>query len=295
MSFATPVFGSITPDELVGEVGVPDLAVLIDDHVMRLRLFARQIVFRDDDVGGFAVRARLELEGVFGRVRIAERDAGEIGRGIHGLGGTDRRALAARAGKQRLRTGRRGARRIGAHPLEDVQVFFGGMGRGQHPLQRVAARAVDQELLLLVGARNAVEPFRVRQRADDVPRLAELDVGLGGLAGRDGRFLGSGEDVARGADRDVVLAGRQAVGREAEIALVVAGHRNGDGRAFLLGADQNAFHVAFLGRGHHAGQRGGALRERVGRQSCQQEATRTHTCKQPKISHSHRYLPRLVR
>ena len=91
-------------DELVGEVGVPDLAVLIDDHVMGLRLFARQVVFRDDDLGGHALRTRQRLEVVFLPVGVREAHAVEPFRGGRSFLRGDRRTLAARSGKQRLRT-----------------------------------------------------------------------------------------------------------------------------------------------------------------------------------------------
>src|SRR5262249_59657732 len=105
------------------------------------------------------------------------------------------------------------------------------------------AHAVDHELLLLIGARQAVEPLAVGELGRDVARLAELDVGLGGRTGGHLGVARPGQRVARGADRDRVLAGRQAVGREAVVALVVGDYRDGDGRAFLPGVDQHTFHV----------------------------------------------------
>ena len=52
--------------ELLAEVREPHAAVGIDDHVVGLNLFPRQIVFGDDDAGGAAGRARRgrELEAV---------------------------------------------------------------------------------------------------------------------------------------------------------------------------------------------------------------------------------------
>ena len=49
-------------EEHFAEVGVPDHAVLVDDHVMRLDRGAREIVFGDDDVRGFARGARQRLQ-----------------------------------------------------------------------------------------------------------------------------------------------------------------------------------------------------------------------------------------
>ena len=49
-------------EELLGEMGEPDHALVIDDDVVRLDLLARQIVFGDDDAGRAAGRARQRLE-----------------------------------------------------------------------------------------------------------------------------------------------------------------------------------------------------------------------------------------
>ena len=53
--------------ELLAEMRVPYHAVAIDDHVVRLDLLARKIVFGDDDLGRAAgrPRKRLEFEGMF--------------------------------------------------------------------------------------------------------------------------------------------------------------------------------------------------------------------------------------
>ncbi len=47
---------------LLAEVRVPGHAVLIDDHVMGLDGFARQVVFRIDHAGGAAARTGHGLE-----------------------------------------------------------------------------------------------------------------------------------------------------------------------------------------------------------------------------------------
>ena len=103
MSVALPVFGIEIAGELRGEIRVPDDAVLIDDHVMRLRFLPRQVVFRIDDVGGAALRARQRLELVVARLGLAQVDLGEpIRRRLHFLL-RDRRTFAARSRQQRLR------------------------------------------------------------------------------------------------------------------------------------------------------------------------------------------------
>ncbi len=270
--------------ELRAEVGVPGHAVAIDDHVVRLRLFARQVVLGDDHAGGLALGAHLGLKVVFGRVRIAERDAGEIGGGRLGLVAGYGRALAARTRQQRLRAGRRAAGRVAAHAIEHLLVLGRIMRRGEHALQGVAADALDHELLLLVGARQAAEPLAVGKRRGEIARLAELEVGRGGRAHRHLGGLRSDQGVACGADRDRVLAGRKPVGREAVIALLIGHHRDGDGGALFLGVHQNAFHVAFLLRGNDARQGGAGLRQRALRQAERKDAD---SRQQAEVSQSH--------
>src|SRR5262249_39438366 len=87
--------GMETAGELRAEVGIPDHAVAIDDHVVRLRLFARQVELGDDNAGRAALRARLGLEVVLGAFRIAERDAAAIARACLPPGAGYPRALAA--------------------------------------------------------------------------------------------------------------------------------------------------------------------------------------------------------
>jgi hypothetical protein len=263
---------------LAGEIAVPDDAVLIHDDVMRARLGARQVVFGHDHVRGTALQARQRLEVVF-RVSCPTlvNARQPLGSRPH-LAFGHRGPLAARPRQQRLRMDRRRTRGIGAHALEDLHELVGVMRGREDALIRVAAGAAEQVVLHLVGARHAHQPFGIGQRVDEILGVIELEVDLRGLAGADARFLRSGERIAGGPYGDVVLAGGEPVGREAEIALLVADHRDRDVRAVLLGADHDAFHVAFLGRRDHAGERGGALRERAGRQAGQQEAAGTYAC-----------------
>ena len=73
-----PVYGIELGQELLAEMREPDAAVGIDDHVVRLDLFSRQIVFGDDHARGAAFRARRgrELEAV--RRAAAEVERFEI-------------------------------------------------------------------------------------------------------------------------------------------------------------------------------------------------------------------------
>ena len=124
--------------------------------------------------------------------------------------------------------------------------------------------------------------------------LASLRSALAALPAVDGRVL-CGHRVARRAHRDLVFARAEPVGREAVIALVVGDDRDGDGRAFLLGVDQHALHVAFLGRGDGPGQRGVLRLGAGGKPGLHQHGAYADAREQAKMSKSHRrFLPRLL-
>ena len=149
-------------------------------------------------------------------------------------------------------------------------------------LQRVAAGAADQELLLPVGAREAREPFAVGELGGEVAGLVQLEVGLGAAARGDLERLRTIEDVAGRPDRDRVLAGLDPAIGEAVLALVIGHHRGGDGRAFLLQVDQDPFHGRLLGRGYLPGQ---DLRLGAGQcrnaEACRQRESRKLHCHLP--------------
>jgi hypothetical protein len=269
--------------ELGAEIGVPNLPILIDDDVVGKRALARQIVFRDEDFGGPALGARERLERIFDRLGIAEAHAGEKFRGRFGGIAGDRRALPARARQQRLRMRRRAARRVTRHSQKYLLEFGGVVVRGQHALERVAAHAHREKRLLLVGAGKAEQPLPVGELRYQALDFAELEIGRGGVAGGDVDRLGAIELVADGADRDRIFARLHARGREAVAALLVGHHRGGDGRAFLLGADQHALHRALFARGHQPGQ--GGLRLRAARHQCGCEQGDRHS--KPTLPSSH--------
>ena len=115
-------------------------------------------------------------------------------------------------------------------------------------LDGVAADAAEHRVLLLVGAREAREPFAVRHLRGEVFGLAQLEVELRRLLRGDvdgDRFV---EVEADRANLDRVLAGPDLGGREAVAPLGIAHDRDGDVRAGLLGGDQHALHRAFLRR-----------------------------------------------
>ena len=154
--------------DLRAEVGVPGLAVGIDDDVVRIGVLPRQVVFGDDHAwwrGPSAAALRLEL--VFLGLRIGQADVDqELRRRLRDLG-IDARALAAgAAADEQLRLRRRRARIVAAHPVEHLDPFVDVVLRGEQPLQGVAAGAAGEELLVAVGAGEALPSIR-RWRAAD--------------------------------------------------------------------------------------------------------------------------------
>ena len=73
---------------------------------------------------------------------------------------------------------------------DDVDEAVGVVGRLHDALERVAADAVEQELLLLLGAGHAVQPFGIGEMRRQAAQLLELEVGLGLLAGGDVGVVG---------------------------------------------------------------------------------------------------------
>ena len=111
----------------------------------------------------------------------------------------------------------------------------------------------------------------------------------------DGGVLGTVEIVADGANADRIMPGIEARSREAEMAFVVADDRDGDGRAVLPGADDDAFHQAFFGGADLARKRGGGLREgrRGGLQRERRQSRRRNASNSALHRHGilHRNLP----
>ena len=70
------------------------------------------------------------------------------------------------------------------------------------------------------------------------------------------------------------------------MSLVVAGHRDGDGRAGVLGADQHAFHRAFLRGGDLARQRSRRLRVESANSIQPKRDCKTDACDQRVNTHA---------
>ena len=242
--------------ELLAEARVPGDAVGIDDHVVRLDGLAPEVILGDDDAGGAALGTRQRLELVLPLRAGAQVDAAEeVGGAAVDLNPLVAALLHAPLTLAQLRVRRDALVHVALHARQrDIDEFVGGVGGARDALDRVAADAAQHGVLLLVGAREAREPFAVRHLRGEIFGLAQLEVEVRRLLRGDldrGRAV---EIVADGPDADRVLARLELARREGVAAGGVADHRHGDRRAGLLGADQHALHRAFLGGGDLSGQ-----------------------------------------
>src|SRR2546427_10960717 len=204
-------------EELIAEIRIPGHPGRVDDHVVRLGQLPRQVVFRDDDARRPSVRPRERLERILPRFARAQIDARQPGSGALKIAST--RRIALRAADQWLRTRRRAAWRVNAHPLDDFYVFIRVMSGPHDALEGVAAGAVEKKSLLRVGAGHAGDPFRVGQLRGEIPGRAELDVSRRRCSRANVRGLGAVQLVADGANSGRIVARPQLRGREAVTAL----------------------------------------------------------------------------
>jgi hypothetical protein len=279
-------------DVLLAEVRVPDGAVLVDDHVVRLDRLARQVVLGDDHLGGASGRARQRLERIIpGRV-FAQIDRGQkLGAVLLGPVAGIAALLEQALRLAQLRPRRHALIGVGAHALLDLDEFIGVVGRPHDAFDGVAAHAIEHAVLLLGRAGHALEPLRGGELGRQVAGLLQLEIGGCRLVGGDLGGALAIEVIARGADLDRIFAGLQPRRREAVAAFLVGDDGGCDGRARLLGGDENAFHRAFLLRRDDARQRRGALSQRQVDIGSQYEGE-TNTREQ-RVAHPHfQILPR---
>ena len=168
-------------EELLGEVREPDHAVAVEDDIVRLNEPARQVVFGDDDAVGAAGQARQRLERIGPRL-LAQIDRGEILRDHPHVGPLAERAL--RVADEPLRMLRRAAGVIADHPVEDFDELLAVVLRAHDAVEVVAAHAIEQRLLVLIGAREAREPFGVRHLLGQVLGGRKLDLDIRGSVRR---------------------------------------------------------------------------------------------------------------
>ena len=121
------------------------------------------------------------------------------------------------------------------------------MRRAHDAFHGVAARAVEQERFLLVGAGDAHHPFGIGELAGKIFGRDELEIRDDRIFGDDLGRGGRRKIVADGADRERVVAGLQPVLREGVVARGVGGDADRDDRAVLMRGDDDAFHRAGFG------------------------------------------------
>ncbi len=177
---------------------------------------------------------------------------------------------------------------VSLHARQDLrEKGIGVIFRTHDALERVAAHAVEQLALLLIGAGNARQPFAIGQLRGEVCGLAQLEVQRRGFLLRDFDGVVIVQLVADRAHAQDILTWIQLARREAEAAILAGHYRERDGRAFLGGAHQHPLHGVFLGGTDEAGQCG-ALRLRQGGARKQHGECRTGG---EKLTTAHGFLP----
>jgi hypothetical protein len=112
----------------------------------------------------------------------------------------------------------RAARKIARHPVEHLQELVRVVRGIDDRLIGMATVAGEQELLLLVGAGHAGQPFGVGQLRREILRLSQFDDRVGGDSASDIDAARPDEVVPDGADFQEVVAVRKFRGGEIETA-----------------------------------------------------------------------------
>ena len=248
----------IEPAEvLLAEARIPGDALFVDDDVVRRDRLARQVVFGVDHARRAAARARERLQLVAPLLRGAAVDRGEVlgGRAVH-LHALVAALLHQALGFAQLRMLRNALVHVALHARQDrLREGVGVVPRAHDALERVAADAVEEQPLLLVGAGDARHPFAVGELRGEIGGPLELEVERSGLR-RDVHGARPIEVVANGADADRVAAGLEFRGGKGVAAFLVTHDGDRDGSARPLRADEHALHRAFFGGADFAGERG---------------------------------------
>ena len=260
---------------------------------MRRDRLARQTVFRIDDPRRPTARARKRLERIAPRRTGAEIDGAEIVRER----AVDLDALVAALlhqalGAAQLRMRRYALVHVALHARQDLrEKGIGVIFRAHDALERVAAHAIEQLALLLIGAGNARQPFAIGQLRGEVCGLAQLEIQRRSFLLRDFDGVVIFQLVADRAHAQDILTWIQLARREAEAAILAGHDRDRDGRAFLGCAHQHPLHGVFLGGTDEAGQCG-ALRLRRGGARKQHGERRTGG--DEKVTTAHGFLPEVL-
>ena len=208
-------------------------------------------IFGDDDARRPARRPGQRLERV---------SPGRSGAEVHRCQITGQHAVVFRIPGHRvcvhapLRPDRLAARGIAHHAVDHLGEFIRGMRGSKRALQRVAVHAVHQGGFLLVRAGHAHQPFRAGKLLCEILGFAKFQVDGRSLMRGNVRLRGTIEVVSNRADRQRVMARLHAIGREAEMPLLVAVHAHRDRGTILPGAHHHAFHRPLFHRGNRSNQ-----------------------------------------
>ena len=245
-------------DDLLAEARVPCKPLRIDDDVVRLPGALGQVVLGINHFGRFTARPRQRLQ----RVAPFRSGAQVEPREVVGLAAPGRLLLLwrLRAGadprrRELLNFQRKRELWICRHPPDDREHLVGAVPGPGDPFKRVAVRTRAKDGLFLVAAGRARNPLRVRQLRSKVACPAQPQVRRGGRVRRDLHAVRALELEAGGSYAQRIAARLQPPRRKPVFAASIGHDRRRDGRARSSGADQHAFHRAFFGGDHTAGQR----------------------------------------
>ena len=141
---------------------------------MRFGHFSRQVIFRHDDASRLSLGPRQSLKGILPSLARAQIDARQPFCGNLHWASTSR--IALHAADQRLRMGRRAARRVKSHALDNLDEFIRAMSGPHDAFESVAIGAIEEKSLLLIGPRRALGPLRIGQLGGEILGWAEFDV-----------------------------------------------------------------------------------------------------------------------
>ena len=254
MTFAV---AGIEPSDIVfAEIGVPRHSLRIHDDVVRLDDRPRKVVFRDDDLRVFPLGSRECLERIRPCRAGAQIDrAEEFGHPLPGLPERLAARLEQPSGRSFLHVQRKTRICIRRHPLQHFHHLSRVVLGFDDAFERVADDTREQRGLLIVGARHARQPLRIRELGGEVFRLVQGEIGGDSRVRRHVGDAGILHLVSHGADAERILTRRQPVPRKAVLPAGIADDADGDGGPGFLRADHHTFHEAFGGGADLARQR----------------------------------------
>ena len=185
-SVTLAVFGSSLPMLSFAEIRVPRDPLRIHDDVVRLDDGAGQVVLRDDDLRVLALGTRECLQRIRPRRAAAQVDRAEIlGDPLPATAGAPRRAAASshRAGRFCMCSGKLEFVYVAIRSSTVTHLSRVVLGLDD-AFERVADGASEQRGLLIVGARHARQPLRIRELGREIFRGVQGEIGGDSLARR---------------------------------------------------------------------------------------------------------------